>query len=127
MSYKVINSFDIDGVILLGLNWIGVRPGPEDVIITGRCLEQTKYILDELRGAGITNQIFFNPKKLAMNTRVASAEHKVNVLQQLYLSGYWVSVHFEDDPVQVEILKRAKIDGRITPSIVHLDHDLTEK
>ena len=35
-----VNGFDIDGVIHLGNGICGIRPGPKDVIITGRSYEE---------------------------------------------------------------------------------------
>jgi hypothetical protein len=39
----MINSYDIDGVINLGGDYKGLRPGPNDIIITGRSYEEADY------------------------------------------------------------------------------------
>ena len=36
---RVINSYDIDGVIYMGEGLDGLRPGPKDIVITGRSVE----------------------------------------------------------------------------------------
>lgn len=127
MTSKAIQSFDLDGVIIIDEDHIGVRPGPEDVIITGRSVEEAKATFQQLHAAGIYNQVFFNPKPFAMKSRTTSGEHKANTLQMLYKSGYYIDVHFEDDPIQADILERAYTDGRTTASVVRLVHNLTER
>ena len=49
MSYMKINAFDIDGVIHLGDGICGIRPGPGDVIITGRSFEEEEETLVRLQ------------------------------------------------------------------------------
>ena len=56
-----INAFDIDGVIHLGQGACGIRPGPSDIIITGRSWEEEPETLAFLRRNGIFNLVFFNP------------------------------------------------------------------
>jgi len=125
-----MNSFDIDGVILLGEGLIGVHPGPRDVIITGRSVEEFAATQRQLSAAGIFNQIFFNPLRFDQKTRESSGAHKARTLLMLYKSGYNINVHFEDDEVQAKIIEEAMVvDGvRIAPTtVVRLVHDLTEK
>ena len=55
----VVNSYDIDGVIIMGEDNEGLRPGPNDVIITGRSYTQKEETLSILRGRGINNFVFF--------------------------------------------------------------------
>ena len=46
---KTINSYDIDGVIYMG-KYDGLRPGPDDIVITGRSIltkKETKEIKQE--------------------------------------------------------------------------------
>lgn len=50
-----INTFDCDGVITLG-----IYPGPNDKIITGRSFEERTETLEYLRSKGINNDVFFN-------------------------------------------------------------------
>ena len=40
MPKQLINTFDIDGVIYFGEDVTGVRPGQDDIIITGRSYTQ---------------------------------------------------------------------------------------
>lgn len=118
-----MNSFDIDGVIYIRKGLIGVRPGPDDVIITGRSFEEepeTKAMLEE---AGIHNQVYYNSLKFDQKSRESSGVHKANTLNRLKDDGYDIQIHFEDDPIQIEEIKK------LAPwvNIVHLDHDLTYK
>jgi len=118
-----MNSFDIDGVIFMRKGLIGVRPGPNDVIITGRSYEEEAETRNMLLLNGILNPVFFNPLKFDQKSRASSGIHKANTLNKLKDDGYDVQIHFEDDPVQIEEIKK------FCPwvNVVHLDHDLTEK
>jgi hypothetical protein len=118
-----MNSFDIDGVIYIRKGLIGVRPGPDDVIITGRSFEEEAETRQMLHDAGIHNPVFFNPLKFDQKSRAGSGVHKANTLNRLKDDGYDIQIHFEDDPIQIaEIKKHAP-----WVNIVHLDHDLTYK
>jgi len=119
----MINSFDIDGVIFMRKGLMGVRPGPKDVIITGRSEEEAEETKKMLREHGITNHVFFNPLPFNEKSRASSGIHKAEVLNKLKKAGVEVAIHFEDDPVQIKEIKKA------CPwvNVVHLDHDLTEK
>ena len=55
-----INGFDIDGVIHLGNGVCGVRPGPNDVIITGRSYEEEPETKAFLHKHGIKNHVYKN-------------------------------------------------------------------
>lgn len=114
-----INTFDIDGVIS-----IGVYPGPNDVIITGRSFEESVETYAMLRARGINNPVFFNSKPFDKKTRESSGYHKANVIWNLIENGTDVKIHFEDDEVQVEAI-RSELGDRIT--VVHLVHNLTDK
>jgi hypothetical protein len=118
-----MNTFDIDGVIYIRKGLIGVRPGPDDVIITGRSFEEEPETRQMLREAGINNPVFFNPLKFDQKTREGSGVHKANILNKLKADGNDVQIHFEDDPIQIAEIKK------LCPwiNIVHLDHDLTYK
>ena len=61
---KTINTFDIDGVITVGL-----YPGPDDVIITGRSYEEAPETYAMLRSKGINNPVYFNPLPFDKKTR----------------------------------------------------------
>jgi len=118
-----MNTYDIDGVIFMRKGLIGVRPGPNDVIITGRSYEEEVETRNMLLLNGILNPVFFNPLKFDQKSRASSGIHKANTLNKLKDDGYDVQIHFEDDPVQIEEIKK------FCPwvNVVHLDHDLTEK
>ena len=53
-----INSFDIDGVIYFGEEVNGVRPGEDDVIITGRSFTEREETEKMLRSRGIYNKVY---------------------------------------------------------------------
>ena len=122
---KVINSFDIDGVITVGL-----YPGPNDVIITGRSFEEAPETYAMLRSKGINNPVYFNPLPFDKKSRKSSGVHKGMVIEMLLRAGTKVKVHFEDDEVQKEEIEAhldAKFFGNNPVTIVHIVHDLTEK
>jgi hypothetical protein len=119
---KLINSFDIDGVIYMG-KFEGVYPGPYDVIITGRSFEEKHETMEMLRSKKIRNEVYFNNVTFEQKTRKSSGIHKGNTLKRLLELGYNIGIHFEDDPIQAEEIKK------IVPNIniVLLQHDLIEK
>lgn len=120
--YKLINSFDIDGVIYMG-KYGGVYPGPDDIIITGRSKEEEQETLDMLKHKGISNKVHFNPLPFDQKSRESSGKHKGRTLFYLEEIGYRFGCHFEDDPIQAEEIK--KIMPHI--NVVLLQHDLVEK
>jgi hypothetical protein len=115
-----MNSFDIDGVICMGYGECGVRPHYDDIIITGRSHEESEETKLMLRDFGIHNEIFFNPINFDAKTRYTSGIHKANTLNMF--KGR-INIHFEDDPVQIKVIKEK------CPwiKVVFLDHDLTER
>lgn len=119
---KAINSFDIDGVIFMG-KYDGVYPGRDDVIITGRSFEEEEETFGMLRSKGINNRVFLNPLRFDQKTRSSSGEHKGRVIGDLMESGYRVMCHFEDDPIQAEIIKSMVPEV----NVILLLHDLVEK
>ena len=122
---KVINSFDIDGVITVGL-----YPGPNDVIITGRSFEEAPETYAMLRSKGINNPVYFNPLPFDKKSRKSSGVRKGMVIEMLLRAGTKVKVHFEDDEVQKEEIEAhldAKFFGNNPVTVVHIVHDLTEK
>jgi hypothetical protein len=64
-----------------------------------------------------------NPLKFEEKTRQTSGQHKGRTLFYLEQMGYRFGIHFEDDPIQAEEIR--KIMPHI--NIVMLQHDLTEK
>lgn len=119
----MINSFDFDGVIYMGKGRSGVSPGPDDLIITGRSFEESPFVLSWLNDHGIKNQVFFNPLHEKDKTRLSSGEHKARILNGLHNNGVDFHLHFEDDPIQKEVIERE------CPwiTVVHLVHEETEK
>jgi hypothetical protein len=112
-----MNSFDFDGVIS-----IGVYPGPGDIIITGRSIEEEKETYAFLRSRRIFNRVYFNSIPFANKTRESSARHKVDTLQVLADAGVSINIHFEDDPIQADIIESSGL-----VNVVRLWHDLTNK
>ena len=43
-----INTFDFDGVIYMGPDFTGMRPCEADIIITGRPIAESRFVLDIL-------------------------------------------------------------------------------
>lgn len=119
----MIKGFDFDGVIHFHSLGCGVRPGPDDVIITGRSFENTEYVIGVLESYEIRNPVFFNPLPKKDNNRVLSGRHKANTLNQLRADGIEVAIFFEDDPIQKEQIE----EHASWVKIVHLVHELTEK
>lgn len=122
IEFETINSFDIDGVIYLG-EYDGIYPGKNDIIITGKSIEETEVTLKMLHSRGIYNQVFFNPIPFDKKTRVSSGEHKAKTIKMLIESGYKHGVHFDDDDIQIEVIKKEIPNIRI----VHVVSNLTEK
>jgi len=121
---KIINTFDIDGVIFMG-DYNGVYPSKDDVIITGRSrVDEYEETMAMLRSKGIDNEVFMNPTPFDKKTREGSGIHKANIINWLEEQrGVRVGVHFEDDSVQMnEIIKRCP-----NVNVVHLVHNLVVK
>ena len=123
LDRPIINSFDIDGVIYMGEGKTGVFPGPGDIIITGRSYEERTKTLKMLSERGIENAVFFNPLKEVDKTRLSSGRWKASTLRHFLESGVRIGIHFEDDPIQVEVIKSLVYEIKV----VHLVHDITEK
>jgi hypothetical protein len=117
------NSFDIDGVIFMG-DYGGVYPGPDDIIITGRSKEEKPETEAMLKSKGITNKVYYNSTPFDQKTREGSGRHKGQTLFYLEQgTGMRFGIHYEDDPVQAEIIR--KMMPHI--NVVLLQHDLVEK
>jgi hypothetical protein len=118
----MINTYDIDGVINLG-EYDGIYPGKDDIIITGRSFEETPETYKMLRSKGIHNQVWFNPIKFDEKTRLTSGQHKGIIIKWLIDQGFQHGVHFEDDEIQIEEIKKIVPGVRI----VHVVSNLVEK
>jgi hypothetical protein len=116
------NSFDLDGVIYFGKDSPGVYPGPSDIIITGRSWEEEEETIKWCDQVGIKNRIIFSKVPVALRTREISGYHKAVTLLGL-LKTMNIVRHFEDDPIQKEIIEAIVPEVKV----VHLVHELTEK
>lgn len=119
-----MNGFDFDGVVS-----IGVHPGPNDVIITGRSFDEASYVNEILRRKGIHNAVFFQPmtkERRESGTETArrnSGRHKATVIKMLKENEVELNIFFEDDEIQIEEIR--KVHPKL--KIVHLVHDLVVK
>lgn len=118
----MIASYDLDGVINLGPDFPGLTPGKDDVIITGRSIEEEPETIAYLDRRGIKNEVFFNPIPFEDKTREKSGEFKSNTLKTLLSKGYDIRIHFENDPVQTKLIRE------LCPEVyvVEIISDLTE-
>lgn len=126
-SDTVVNTFDIDGVLYMNRELpmgVSVNPG-NSVIITGRSFEEERITREQLKNIGIPEDtiIHFNPLPFSEKTRESSGQHKARMILWLKTLGYEHGYHFEDDEIQVKII-RENVPG---VRIVHLVHDFTEK
>ncbi len=117
-----VNTFDFDGVVYFGKENPGVRPAPEDIIITGRSFEERQKTETWCQKFGIKNQIIFSPIPEHLKTREISGFHKAITLRKLLVTMK-IAIHFEDDPVQKAIIEAMVPEVKV----VHLVHELTEK
>lgn len=117
-----INTYDIDGVIWLPEPYVGLKPEVNDIIITGRSFEEEDETQKFLESRNIYNEVYFNPLPYAEKDREKSAAHKANVLFDLLNEGYKIGIHFEDDPLQAEII-RFRIPG---VTVVEIRHNLVD-
>jgi|TARA_R110000782_G_scaffold175904_1_gene267020 hypothetical protein len=117
MRKQLINTFDIDGVIYFGDDVTGVRPGRDDIIITGRSYEQELETIEMLKSRDINNHVMFNPLKRTDSeySRTASGIHKAYCIAKL-MESYRIGLHFEDDPIQIEEIK--KVHPKL--NVIHL-------
>lgn len=116
-----INTYDIDGVINLG-DYAGLVPRERDIIITGRSKEERSYTAEWLWARGIYNNVYYNQIPFDEKTREKSGYHKAETLNFLEDQGYEIGVHFEDDPIQADI-----IEQNTNVKVVRIIHDLVEK
>lgn len=118
-----VNSYDFDGVIFMGEEHEGLRPGPKDVIVTGRSYTQEDDTRAILMARGLHNMVFFNPLQRSNPKygREESGRHKARVFNFLESVGIRVVHHFEDDQVQADEIRkecpRVKVVMVIHPEI----------
>ena len=121
-NMQTISTFDFDGVIYFGDNQPGVRPGPDDILITGRSFQERQKTEVWCQKFNIKNQIFFSPVPEHLKTREISGFHKALTLRELQKTMI-IALHFEDDPIQKAIIEAMVPEVKV----VHLVHELTEK
>ena len=109
-----INTFDFDGVITLG-----IHPGPKDVIITGRSYEERDDTFEFLRSRNMFNVVLFNQVEFNQKSRETSGLHKANRINELWESGVHVVNHFDDDEVQIAVIKQ---NLKYPTNIIHINH-----
>lgn len=117
----MINTYDIDGVINMG-KFKGLKPQFGDIIITGRSVDEKEYTLKWLHDQGIFNSVFFNPVSFNEKSRKSSGEHKASTIRYLLSCGLKIGVHFEDDEVQAEEIRK-----QVDIPVVMVISDLVEK
>ena len=124
MQIKGLNiaSFDIDGVLFNGWDMPAIKLNANDVIITGRSIEEYSETIEFLQSRDIYNTVFFNPIPYDTKTRESSGLHKANTLNMLLKSGLNIVIHYEDDPIQTVIIQKN------TPvTVIHVSNPLVEK
>jgi hypothetical protein len=119
---KVIQSFDLDGVIFINGNIPGLRPTVHDIIITGRSFEEAEGTYWALKNVGIDNRVYFNRLLFDEKTRITSGQHKGRTLRTLISEGHNIVCHYDDDEIQI-----AEISKYVSIPIIHIKHELTEK
>ena len=120
---KRIRTFDIDGVIAINREIGGLRPDPNDVIITGRSYEEREETEIMLARRNITNKVIFNDLPYDQKTRESSGEHKAKTIRALQAAGYTVLAHFEDDEIAIGIINKECPDV----PVIHIVHNLSNK
>jgi len=117
--------YDFDGVVS-----IGVTPRfSDDIIITGRCIDEKEYVFEKLKELGVTSNVYFNPMTLAergnhtVQARTYSGQHKARTIKKLREEGYNLTRFFEDDPIQKAIIEEANPDVEV----VHIVSNLVQK
>lgn len=103
-----INCYDFDGVVSIGI----IPQNINDVIITGRCIDESAEVYNILRSMGINNPVYFNP--ILYKTRgdkdkrswKISGKHKSNIISSLKSNGIIVDNFFEDNPYQAKIINK---------------------
>lgn len=117
-----INSFDCDGVITLGL-----YPGPNDIIITGRSYEEKDETLKYFANKNIHNKVFFSPHKFNEKTRIKSGIHKGNTILNLFNNDILVNIHFDDDIEQINEIQKIIQRFGLKTNVVYINHNGLEE
>ena len=125
MKNQEIFAYAFDAVVSLG-----IRPRySDDVIITGRCQEEAPYVFEKLAEMGISTNVYFNQMTLqergnhTVEARIFSGRHKARTIYNLKEEGINVVRFFDDDEVQIAVIKQWHPDL----DIVHVVSTLVEK
>lgn len=119
----MINSYDFDGVVYIPRHR-GLVPRQNDIIVTGRVVSERQFVEGVLEDHKIkVAEVFLNNIELYERTRYKSAVHKGTTLNKLRDASLEIGLHFEDDPLQAEVVKE------LCPwlNVVLLTHNLVEK
>ena len=121
MKPKLIKSYDCDGVISLDELGVGVRPSsPDDVIITGRSIDEKESTDAWLKKHGISNTVHFQVCPWEEKTRESSGKHKANTINAINAIGELkIHIHYEDDEVQAEQVRKYAPDVKV----IMVNHD----
>lgn len=118
-------AYDFDGVIS-----IGITPrSKNDIIITGRCIDEQEHVRGILKERGIKCKVYFNPMTLAergdhtVEARTHSGNHKASTITRLKNEGINIVRFFEDDPIQKGLIQESHPDL----PVVHIVSELVEK
>lgn len=105
---KKIFAYDFDGVVS-----IGIFPRNEnDIIITGRSIEEKETVLCYLKKNKIKSNVYFNNISLknrgnhSLKSRLCSGKHKSETIKNIKKDGIIVERFFEDDAIQLEVIKK---------------------
>lgn len=112
MTAKKVNlvSWDFDGVLSTGR--FTLDKAVRNVVVTGRTIDEYPFVYNRLYELGMVLPVYFNPISLrkrgdhTLKARVYSGNHKINVLTALK-KNFSTMVHYEDDPLQVAMIKQA--------------------
>lgn len=107
-----VNIYDFDGCVS-----IGVTPRENDIIITGRCIDEYKEVYNYLESINILGKVlvYFNPILLkdrgnhTVEARIYSGKHKANIINQLISNGVEIDYYFEDDELQADIVLKKEL------------------
>lgn len=118
-------AYDFDGVIS-----IGITPrSNQDIIITGRCIDEQDHVKSILKERGIKCDVYFNPMTLAergdhtVEARTFSGNHKASTIARLKEEGINIVRFFEDDPIQLGLIKESHPEL----PVVHIVSELVQK
>jgi len=120
-----VYGYDFDGVLSIGIN----PRSNEDIIITGRCIDEQEYVKNILSERGIKCKVYFNPMTLAergdhtVAARTYSGNHKARTINGLKEEGINVTRFFEDDPIQKSLIEAYNPQVEV----VHIVSSLVEK